>query len=111
MIRAKSLPGDAVIDLLLYAIFFLLIGVIGWRLRQRKGRIDAAADVDGIKRKLTTAPRGTCDRTLRPATLNLIEIQSRTDYLPAQYVTYGERGSVRKRQRTQDRRRQVGERA
>ena len=30
-------------DLLLYAIFFLLIGVIGWRLRQRKGRIGAAA--------------------------------------------------------------------
>ena len=30
-------------DLLLYAIFFLLIGVIGWRLRQRKGRVGAAA--------------------------------------------------------------------
>ena len=30
-------------DLLLYAIFFLLIGAIGWRLRQRKGRVGAAA--------------------------------------------------------------------
>ena len=31
------------VDLLLYAIFFLAIAVIGWRLRQRKGRIGAAA--------------------------------------------------------------------
>jgi hypothetical protein len=31
------------VDLLLYAIFFLVIAVIGWRLRQRKGRIGAAA--------------------------------------------------------------------
>ena len=30
-------------DLLLYAIFFLLIAVIGWRLRQRRGRLGAAA--------------------------------------------------------------------
>jgi putative hydrolase of the HAD superfamily len=30
-------------DLLLYAIFFLLIAVIGWRLRQRRGRVGAAA--------------------------------------------------------------------
>jgi len=30
-------------DLLLYAIFFLLIGAIGWHLRQRRGRIGAAA--------------------------------------------------------------------
>jgi hypothetical protein len=32
-----------VIDLLLYAIFFLVIAVLGWRLRQRRGRIGAAA--------------------------------------------------------------------
>jgi hypothetical protein len=32
-----------VIDLLLYAIFFILLAVIGWRLRQRRGRIGAAA--------------------------------------------------------------------
>ena len=30
-------------DLLLYAIFFVLIAVIGWRLRQRRGRVGAAA--------------------------------------------------------------------
>jgi hypothetical protein len=30
-------------SLTLYAIFFLLVAVIGWRLRQRKGRIGAAA--------------------------------------------------------------------
>jgi hypothetical protein len=29
--------------LTLYVIFFLLVAVIGWRLRQRKGRIGAAA--------------------------------------------------------------------
>lgn len=30
-------------DLTLYVVFFLLVAVIGWRLRQRKGRIGAAA--------------------------------------------------------------------
>jgi hypothetical protein len=30
-------------DLLLYAIFFVLIAMIGWRLRQRRGRVGAAA--------------------------------------------------------------------
>jgi hypothetical protein len=30
-------------DLTIYAIFFLLIGVIGWRLRRRRGRIGPAA--------------------------------------------------------------------
>ena len=31
------------VSLTLYAIFFALVAVIGWRLRQRKGRIGAAA--------------------------------------------------------------------
>ena len=43
MIRVQALPGDVVIDLSLYAIFFLLIVVMGWRLRQRRGRLGAAA--------------------------------------------------------------------
>jgi hypothetical protein len=30
-------------SLTLYVIFFLLVALIGWRLRQRKGRIGAAA--------------------------------------------------------------------
>jgi hypothetical protein len=31
------------LSLTLYVIFFLVVAVIGWRLRQRKGRIGAAA--------------------------------------------------------------------
>ena len=31
------------VDLVLYAIFFAVVGVIGWRLRQRRGRVGSAA--------------------------------------------------------------------
>jgi hypothetical protein len=31
------------LDLLIYGVFFLLIPLIGWRLRQRRGRIGPAA--------------------------------------------------------------------
>lgn len=31
------------LDLFIYGVFFLLIALIGWRLRQRRGRIGPAA--------------------------------------------------------------------